>query len=366
MRWPRSARGVMVLGLMIGALAAIRLLAAFDWNPTVFTAFGEDATQITEYAEQRLSRDVLTRPGQGHDGKYFFIQANDPWLLEPAVNAANLDRPEYRSRRMLYPTLAGGFGLFSPETILWAMPGINVVMLGVGSWAVSQISIRHNGPVWVGLAFALNIGLLSDLFIDSAGIVAFAFCALGVLWIEENRMLAAGAAFSAAVLSREAMALFVAFLALGWLARRGKVPWGASLPPAIALIAWEVYMRFGVDLPSVPSQDEALTLVPFSGVWAALSSGIATPIDYTLIGVFVMLILIVPYRALKSNVSFTWGAVGFALLGPFLTFPIWQKSFDISRALAPLVTVFIVEMFTKGVPREGDLSAAPPDQVLGG
>jgi hypothetical protein len=59
--------------------------------------------------------------------------------------------------------------------------------------------------------------------------------------------------------------------------------------------------------------------------------------------IFICLIILVPLRAWKSDVYLTWGAVGFAVLAPFLTVYVWQKSFDISRALAPLVTAFLIE-----------------------
>jgi hypothetical protein len=58
---------------------------------------------------------------------------------------------------------------------------------------------------------------------------------------------------------------------------------------------------------------------------------------------FLSLSVLVPWRAWKSEVYLTWGAIGFAALGPFLTLYVWQKSFDISRALAPLVTAFLIE-----------------------
>jgi hypothetical protein len=35
--------------------------------------------------------------------------------------------------------------------------------------------------------------------------------------------------------------------------------------------------------------------------------------------------------------------VGFSIIAPFLTVLVWQKSFDISRALAPLITVVVLE-----------------------
>jgi len=331
--------------MVLGALFAIRLLVAFDWDPTVFTAFGEDATAITDYAEEKLGRDVLARPQQGHDGKFFFVQANDPWILDPDANAAVLDRPEYRSRRMFYPILAGGLGLFSADVLVWALPLVNIIMLGIGSWAIASIAQRHGAPAWVGVAFALNIGLLSELFIDGAGIVAFALASVGAWALEEDRTVLAAAAFAGAVLSREVMVIFVGFVALGWLIRKRVVPWKATIPAALAIIAWEAYLRLVVDLPHVPDQANALSLIPFKGVWEALTSGRGNVLDFVVIGVFLALLVVVPYRAFRSQVFLTWGAVGFAVLGPFLTESVWQKSFDISRALAPLITVFVLEFF---------------------
>ncbi len=57
------------------------------------------------------------------------------------------------------------------------------------------------------------------------------------------------------------------------------------------------------------------------------------------------------YKAIHETLSpdaglyLTWGAVGFSFVAPFLTVQVWQQPFDISRALAPLVTAFVLEMF---------------------
>jgi hypothetical protein len=59
--------------------------------------------------------------------------------------------------------------------------------------------------------------------------------------------------------------------------------------------------------------------------------------------IFLLLIVLVTVRAMNSTVYLTWGGVGFAILAPFLTVLVWQRSFDISRALAPLITVVVLE-----------------------
>jgi hypothetical protein len=338
-----SLRLVLLIALVLATVAAVRLLAVSDWDPTAFAAFGEDAIGTTTYAEEELGSEVWTRDLQGHDGKFFFVQANDPLVLAPDQNAVVLDRPIYRSQRMFYPLVAGGAGLFPPGVIVWALIAINVAALAVGSWAVGAIAVKHGVSPWWGLAFLLNVGLLSELYIDGAGILAFASVCLGALWLEEEKPLPAAAAFAAAALTREVMLGFVAFVALFWLLRKRTIPWLIALPAALAVLLWGAYLRIRIDLPAGSDQLRELTLVPFSGLIDAATSGLAEAPDYLLMVVFVVLLVLVPIRAWNSDVYLTWGAVGFAVLAPFLTIFVWQKSFDISRALAPLVTAFLIE-----------------------
>jgi len=330
-------------GLVIATLVAVRLLAGAAWDPTIFTAFGEEATLTLDYAEEKLGREVVTRPAQGHDGKFFFVQSNDPWVLDPEENAAILEPPVYRSQRMLYPVIAGGAGLFSADVIVWSLLIVNIVFIALGSLAVGLIAKKHGVTHWAGLAFALNLGLLIEMFIDGAGIVAFALACIGAWALEEDRIVLAAVALASSALTREIMLLFVGFIVLFWLIRRRKIPWALWVPAVSAVLIWAIYIRMRIDAPGDIDGANAVTLVPFSGVIEALTSGEAQPVDIAAIVLFLMLLIIVPIRAWRSDVYLTWGAAAFAFLGPFLTVLVWQKSFDVSRALAPLVTAFVLE-----------------------
>jgi hypothetical protein len=342
-RLDRSVRRLALVALLVAVAAAVRLLAVSDWDPTAFTAFGEDAVEITTYAEEKLGREVRVRAGQGHDGKFFFVQANDPLILEPEENAALLDRPAYRSQRMLYPLISGGAGLFPADWIVWTMILVNIASLVVGSLAVGAIAVKHGLSPWWGLAFVFNIGLLSEMYIGGAGALAFALACLGALALEEDRTDLAAIAFAGAALTREVMLVFIGFVALFWMARRRVAPWTLALPALGAVVAWAVYARARVPATPGIAQVREITLVPFSGLAEAATSGLGNTADYMVMVLFVFLIVLVPIRALRSKVYLTWGSVGFAVLAPFLTVVVWQKSFDISRALAPLVTVFLIE-----------------------
>jgi hypothetical protein len=185
----RTAILVGLVAVAFTSLMAVRVLSEVDWDATIFVAFGEDATPTREYAEQRLG-DVSLRAAQGHDGKFFFVQAHDPWVIDPGTNAQVLDRPLYRSQRMLYPVLAGGAGMFGSEAIVWAMLVVNVIAMGVGTWAVALVAREMGGSPWWGLAFALNIGFFSEVNIGGAGVVAAAAAFGAVLMFMRDRVAA--------------------------------------------------------------------------------------------------------------------------------------------------------------------------------
>jgi hypothetical protein len=259
---------------------------------------------------------------------------------------------------MLYPAAAGGVGLFPADVIVWAMIVLNVMSLVVGSVAVGAIAAKHGVSAWWGLSFVGSVGLLSELYIGGAGAMAFALACVGALAMENDRPGWAGALFAAAALTREVMLVFVASVVLFWILRRRSIPWQIGVPPVVAVVAWGVYLR--LRLPPTPgvAQVREITLVPFSGLIEATTSGFASAADYLVMILFVCLIFLVPIRALRSDVYLTWGAAGFAVIAPFLTILVWQKSFDISRALAPLVTAYLVE-FALARKRQRELAPTP-------
>ena len=134
---PASSIGI--IGFAIGAVIMLRVLIPTGMDPTIFIGFGDQAPIQTAYA-QRLLGDVETRPNLGHDGKYFFAQANDPWFLQPEQHAAVLDRPVYRGQRMLFPMIAGGFGLFPPGVVIWSMLVTNLLALGIGTMLAARLA----------------------------------------------------------------------------------------------------------------------------------------------------------------------------------------------------------------------------------
>jgi hypothetical protein len=361
----RKNRTAVLVGLVAVAftsLMAVRVLSEVGWDATIFVAFGEDAAPTREYAEQRLG-DVSLRAAQGHDGKFFFVQAHDPWVIDPGSNAQVLDRPLYRSQRMLYPVLAGGAGLFGSETIVWAMLVVNVIAMGAGTWAVALVAREMGGSPWWGLAFALNIGFFSEVNIGGAGVVAAAAAFGAVLMFMRDRLAAGVELLCVAVLAREAMLIAAAGAALWlWLDRRHKTAVVTAVVPGLAVVAWAVYLRLRIGEGAGTSEVQEIGW-PFVGFVDAFSSWRNDPLDLA-VGVAMMLLFVLfTRRVLISRHLVGWAFLGFVALGVVFTEQVWRSYFDITRAVAPIITSFVLLVFLSRRARGDSALSAPARRV---
>jgi hypothetical protein len=332
--------------LVIGAVAFLlttflagRILSGFDWNPTATVKFAEDAVEQTRYAEELLG-EVIVAPDAGHDGKFFFSQAMDPFYLEPGTHAVFLDRPTYRAQRMLYPTLASVGGLLSPMGTAWGLIVVNVVAMVMGTLFTSLVARELGISPWFGLVFVLNPGLIVALNIDGANIVAMAALMAGVYFLITDRLLFASLAMTASVLARETMLIAALGLALFWYYKRRRIPWVMLIPPA-AVVTWWGYVHWR--LQSGVVQDTQAVGLPLVGFVHAFQKWITAP-DSTVdlaMGLLLLLVSIaILVRSVLNPTALGWGVAGFAFLGLLLSEPVWFRWFDSTRALAPVLTAY--------------------------
>ena len=336
-----------LLAMALATLGVVWILSQVGWDATIFVGFGEDAHPTRQYAEERIG-EVFIRSGQGHDGKYFFVQGNDPWVLEPEVNAMVLDRPLYRSQRMFYPLLAGGFGLFPAEGVVWGLLVVNVIAMGLGTWAVAVLALEMGLSSWWGLAFLLNIGLVSELNIGGAGIVAAAAAFGAVALFSKNRFWWGVGLLVVAALSREVMLLVAAGSAWWWWRIRGeraRALWTLFVPTA-AVALWAVYLRLQISSDGGAGEIQEIGL-PFVGFYQALTNyWIGGSIEDLVVGVGLMVLLFVYVRRVVASDDLVgWAFLPFAVLGVLLTEQVWRSYFDITRAIAPVITSFVLLVF---------------------
>ncbi|MGC2240470.1 MAG: hypothetical protein WA726_06495 [Acidimicrobiia bacterium] len=342
-----ATRRLVLLGLIaivFSGLLVARNLAAAEWDPTLYTAFGEKATPTRVYAEAKLG-EVFLRPEQGHDGKFFFVQANDPLLIHPDENAQVLDRPLYRSQRMLYPLLAGGGGLFSPEVIVWSLIVVNMLALAVGTIATSFVATSMRLSPWWGLAFTFNVGLISEMNIDGAGVVAAAAAFGAVAVLQRGRYSWGVTLLALSALSREPM-LIAAAGSAWWFWRyrtNKKVALYLFLVPSALVGLWAIYLRMRIGAADLvnPNSPDSLAL-PFVGLAKAFSSWMGDPMDLLVGCTMVVVLAVFARRALIDRKLVGWAFLGFVPLSVVLSEAVWHSFFDITRAIAPVLTALVL------------------------
>jgi hypothetical protein len=289
---------------------------------------------------------VIIRPRGGHDGKYSFVQAVDPWLLDPDGNISVVDRPLYRAQRMLYPVLAGGMGLFSPRIIVWAMLIVNILAMGVGTWAVAELALDMGGSAWWGLSFLANPGLMGELLIDGSGVVAAAAAFGAVLMIGRGDSRVALALITCAALARESM-LVVAFGTAIWAWTRGgrRLAVRIASIPTLAVAVWAVYIRLQAGIEEGFSQIIGIGL-PFVGLLETFEYRSLDVLH--VVGRFGVLLLFVLYlrQAWRHrSLALSWAFVGLVPLGLIATREVWASYWDFTRAIAPLITALLLLFF---------------------
>ena len=209
----------------------------------------------------------------------------------------------------------------------------------------------------VGLAFALNIGLLMAILIGGAGVVALASAMAGTALVGDRRPKSAGVAFAASVLTREVMVLYVAGVVLFEWYRSRRVPFVLGAIPAVSFVAWYAYISIRLESTALFESNGA-TGLPFVGIVRAAPHWRGDFEDLSTVGVsFVACALLIRLLFRRPN-HLIAGSVGFVVLASMLSELVWQRAFDISRGLTPVYTAFIVATFAVARSRADDDSEA--------
>lgn len=354
-----SVGRVTIVALAIGVLIVAASLLRHDGDIAGLIKFGAGDTvaERTAHVEDVLGREVATVDLLGHDGSMFFLQALDPFFLEPDEHAAHLDRPVYRAQRMLFPTLAGLGGLLPAEAVMWSMALVNVIAIAAGTAGTARIAQRLGGSPWLGLGFALNPGIVFEFDISGAGIVAFACAVWGTLAVFDRRTRAAVGWFVAAVLAREVMLLYLAGVCCHQLWVNRRIPWLLGAVPALSAAAWAGYIRLRLDSHDGVQEVQEFG-PPFGGMADAFGNWLDNPLDLAVISGLVAVMPLLVVRAVQRPNPMAWGALGFVLLAVLMTRQVWWNFFDISRAVAPIITAYVVTAFSEPLGTRG--GAASP------
>jgi hypothetical protein len=250
---------------------------------------------------------------------------------------------------MLYPAIAGGFGVMPPNAVVWTLVGVNILAVGIGSAATAMVAMSMGVSRWVGLAFALNPGVLAEVDIDGAGVVALALAMAGVLFLMRDQTVLASFAFTGAILARETMVIFVIGALFGNWLQNGRFRVLPLIVGSASAVAWRLYVSNRLaelqleTLGGFPAS--ALTLQPFAGPAAAMPFWLASPAKLGFILALVMMMLMFFWRAVMSRTIVAWASMPFLVLATFSTVLVWREPFDLARAVAPVFTAYPLLLF---------------------
>jgi len=351
-------RRLALVGALVGVLIVAASLLRHDGDIAGLIKFGADdsVAERTAHVEEVLGRDVATVDLLGHDGSMFFLQGLDPFYVNGEEHAIHLDRPVYRAQRMLFPAIAGVGGLMPAEALLWSMAVTNIAALALGTVGAARLARRLGGSAWLGLAFTLNPGIIFEFDISGAGILAFAAAIWGTLAIEEGKTRSAIAWFIAAVLAREVMLLYLAGVCVYRLWRTHRIPWLLGAVPAFSAAAWAGYVRIRLDSHDGVNEVQEFG-APLGGMFDSVSNWLDNPVD---LGVIAGLIIVMPLlvlHAIRRPNALAWGAAGFIIVAMLLTRQVWWRFFDVSRAIAPVMTAYVITAFSEPRRTADDVSA---------
>jgi len=322
-------------GLVFALIQTLRVLATAGGDPSIFIQAGEERQWAVDYTSERLGA-IEVAPSVGHDGALFFIQANDPWYLAPEENGNLLDRPTYRAQRMLYPVLASGLGALPPTGVAWGLVVVNILAIGVGTWATASVAESMGLNRWWGFTFALNPGAIHELRIDGGGAVALALSVVAIAAMYRGRPGWAAVALTGAVLARETMIITALGLLVVETVLNRKWRWWLVVLPAAGALLWAGYLRTRLTDPQVGHDLTALDF-PLRGLYIAITEWIGIPGSHLAMGLLIVLLgTHLAYKCWRNPTYLGWGSVGFALLAVFISEPVWRFSYDSSRAVAPI------------------------------
>jgi hypothetical protein len=184
-----------------------------QWDPTVLLRVGSGLSH-KEVVEAELG-PVHSLDPLGHDGQINYLIARDP-LCRRGTDAylREFDNPAYRYRRILYPLLAGGGGVFSGPATLAGMIAWIAVGAGLAAAAGAYLAKRWGLPGLTPFLLLLNPGIYLSAQTLTADALALGFALAGVALWEGRREGAAGIVLAAATLVKEACLLVPICLAL--------------------------------------------------------------------------------------------------------------------------------------------------------
>ena len=170
-----------------------------DWRD--WDAVGRHFVTASETSPEIARDGPYATSRFGYDGQFFLYIARDPADAVPY-----LDNASYRYGRIVYPLAARGLALGRQAAIPLALVLVNLLAVGVGTWAVAAWLRRESFPEWFALLYAAFPGVFFGVWRDLSEPLAYALAAVALLVFDGDR--SRRIALSSALMAVPAVAAF--------------------------------------------------------------------------------------------------------------------------------------------------------------
>jgi hypothetical protein len=303
-----------------------------DW--AVLVRVGADKPHRA-HVEEELG-PIVCLDALGHDGQINYLIARDPFCRHDThVMLGEFDNPPYRYRRILYPLLAGGFGLFGPRTVvlglvLWLLLGAGLIA-AAGADFCSRWHLSGTAMFWV----LLNPGMYLSAQVLTADVLATGLALLAIVLWQRQQEITAALILSAAVLVRETSLLVSLSLVLPLLAqRRFRPAFFLAATSGLPWLAWSLWVR-----RAIPGGNglENLSL-PFVGIFESIPLWrVQGPASVVFGGLSLLLVAAaLPIAWRTPNRFLCCSCLLWACLAVVMSRDVWGHPGNVLRTLMPL------------------------------
>ncbi len=334
--WKWAALGGFAAALLLGAQAQ-----AVGGSAGLLQV-GETSA-LRPIIEEQLGKIPLA-PGPGHDGQIYYAIGLD---LDGDEVAPLLDHGAFRYRRILYPLLASGLGLFEGEALLIGMIVLAAGSVAVASGATAATAVRIGKSEWFALAVILNPGVWLSVRLLTADALALALMAVGLLAVSSSNRTAASS-FTLSILAKDVYLVTAAGLS----ATRDRRRWPLVVVPAVVLIGWMSWLTLTLGDGFTGRGNLAL---PFLGIveasqnWGSLDLGELFYLGFALMSVAVGIV----FAALRKS-WLRFPILGWSILGIVSSNWVWDFGNNSARAFAPIALLVALASASQAVERTSD------------
>jgi hypothetical protein len=269
---------VLLAFLFFGSMLKYRF-DRFHGNYSGFIHLREEGIQrnplLTE--DQELSQNLRTFRGGGHDTKFYYTVAFDPFLTRfaktPEVYSTLVDSPRVRFSRIGYPLLiklfSGDRAQYFPRTMVWLVLLSNCLAV----FALAKIMALHEiHPLW-SLTYLLIPGLTVSCVRVLPESISAALLLVGLYAYFRDKLILSAVFLSTAILVRETSAIAVVMIFVWEMFDRR---WSRSfilLCSLIPYLGWKLFLTyrlFPVFQWSTLTYSQPVLGFPLNGILAVL------------------------------------------------------------------------------------------------